>query len=114
MTWRNILIKTGHDRGSFHVVINIKLAELYLLLFLFTCLGYYIFNLFNLFGSIVQLLLLGVAMKMLFVHSVICMLHIFIHVVLYVYDNFQIFGSMECENKLQLQYSYLQVCHKLL
>jgi len=30
-------------------------------LFLFTCLGYYIFSQYNLFGNIVQLLLLSVA-----------------------------------------------------
>jgi len=26
--WRNTLIKTFHDLGSFHLVINMKLAEL--------------------------------------------------------------------------------------
>jgi len=39
-----------------------KLVELLLPLILFTCLGYYIFSQFSLFGNIVQLLLLSVTM----------------------------------------------------
>ena len=73
-------------------------------LFLFSCLGYYIFSQFNFFGN-VQLLLLGVAMTdalsaHLYMHAVYICVYLYL---LYVYDYFQIFGSMECENKLQLQ-----------
>jgi hypothetical protein len=28
LAWRNILIKTCHDLGSFHILINMKLVEL--------------------------------------------------------------------------------------
>jgi hypothetical protein len=94
-----------------------KLAELKLPLFLFTCLGYYIFSQFIFFGNTVQLLLLSVsktnALPALFYMHTVCVcvyicvyiyiyIYIYIYGLLHVYDYFHIFGSMECENKLQL------------
>jgi len=82
----------------------VKLAELKLPLFLFTCLGYYIFSQFIFFGNTVQLLLLSVtktnALSALFyMHTVYVCVCVYIYifficVVLYVYDYFHIFGSM--------------------
>jgi len=68
-------------------------------LFLLASLGYYIFSQYNLFGNIVQLLLLSVASCCTLQYAYCVYLYIFIHVVLYVYDYFYIFRSMECEKK---------------
>jgi len=79
----NTLIKRCHDFGSFHLVINMKLLELQFPLSLLICLGYYIFSQFNLYGNIVQLFLLNVAMTNA-LHSFICILCIYIYVYIYV------------------------------
>jgi hypothetical protein len=48
----------------------------------------------------------------LYMHAVYICVYVYL---LYVYDYFQIFGSMECENKLQLPLQLLaSVSHKLL
>jgi len=90
--------QTCHDLGSFYILINMKLAELYLPLFLFTCLGYYIFSEFDLFCNIVPLLLLSVTMTNalsapFYMHAVYIFMYFYM-CCLCNYDYFHTFGSM--------------------
>jgi len=60
---------------------NMKLVELLLPLFLFTCLGYYIFSQFSLFGNIVQLLfsvtMTDVLFALFYMHTVYIYMYIY-------------------------------------
>jgi hypothetical protein len=75
-------------------------------LFLFTCLGYYIFSKFTCFCNIVQLLLLSVTMTNAL--SVPFYMHtMYIYIYLYKcclcnYDCFHNFGLMECGTKVKV------------